>query len=77
MFQELIESIEKKCSEVTIQIRAQEEAEVNHTKEHLKQVEQEIAELKSKNEELKQLSQTPDNILYFQVTYGSFSSHIL
>ncbi|KAG7316670.1 hypothetical protein KOW79_020211 [Hemibagrus wyckioides] len=71
LFQELIQSIEKKCSEVTNQIRAQENAEVNCTKEHLKQVEQEIVELKSKNEELKQLLQKQDDILFFQ-SFQSF-----
>ncbi|KAI5619868.1 E3 ubiquitin/ISG15 ligase TRIM25 [Silurus asotus] len=67
MFRELIQSIEKKCSEVTNQIRAQEDVQQNHTKEHLKQVEWELAELKSKKEELEQLSQTKDNIMYFQI----------
>lgn len=76
MFHELIQSIEKKCSEVTDQMRAQEKAELNRTKEFLKQVEQEIAELRGKNEELKQLSHTRDDILYIQVTFGSFSSYI-
>ncbi|KAK3516580.1 hypothetical protein QTP70_021963 [Hemibagrus guttatus] len=66
LFQELIQSIEKKCSEVTNQIRAQENVEVNCTKEHLKQVEQEIVDLKSKNEELKQLLQKQDDIHFFQ-----------
>ncbi|KAI5090498.1 finTRIM family, member 16 [Silurus meridionalis] len=69
MFRELIQSIEKKCSEVTNQIRAQEDVQQNHTKEHMKHVKQELAELKSKKEELEQLSQTKDNILYFQVKY--------
>ncbi|XP_046692127.1 tripartite motif-containing protein 5 [Silurus meridionalis] len=67
MFRELIQSIEKKCSEVTNQIRAQEDVQQNHTKEHMKHVKQELAELKSKKEELEQLSQTKDNILYFQI----------
>lgn len=72
MFHELIQSIEKKCSEVRNQMRAQEEVEVNRTKEYLKQVEQEIAELNGKNEELKQLSHTQDDILYIQVTFWFF-----
>ncbi|XP_047657848.1 E3 ubiquitin/ISG15 ligase TRIM25-like [Tachysurus fulvidraco] len=71
LFQELIQSIVIKCSEVTNQISAQEDVEVTHTKQHLKQVEQEIVELESKNEELKQLLQTKDDIIFLQ----SFQSY--
>ncbi|XP_060722635.1 E3 ubiquitin/ISG15 ligase TRIM25-like isoform X1 [Tachysurus vachellii] len=71
LFQELIQSVVIKCSEVTNQISAQENVEVTHTKQHLKQVEQEIVELKSKNEELKQLLQTKDDILFLQ-SFQSF-----
>ncbi|XP_047657847.1 E3 ubiquitin-protein ligase TRIM47-like [Tachysurus fulvidraco] len=71
LFQELIQSILIKCSEVTNQISAQEDVEVTHTKEHLKQVEQEIVELKSQNDELKQLLQTQDDTLFLQ-SFQSF-----
>ncbi|XP_027035393.2 E3 ubiquitin/ISG15 ligase TRIM25-like isoform X1 [Tachysurus fulvidraco] len=71
LFQELIQSIVIKCSEVTNQISAQENVEVTHTKQHLKQVEQEIVELESKNEELKQLLQTKDDTIFLQ-SFQSF-----
>ncbi|KAK2863962.1 hypothetical protein Q7C36_003116 [Tachysurus vachellii] len=71
LFQELIQSIVIKCSEVTNQISAQENVEVTHTKQHLKQVEQEIVELECKNEELKQLLQTKDDTLFLQ-SFQSF-----
>lgn len=54
---------------MTNQISAQENVEVTDTKQQLKQVEQEIVELKSKNEDLKQLLQTQDDIIFLQVTY--------
>ncbi|XP_062858244.1 uncharacterized protein ftr63 [Trichomycterus rosablanca] len=67
MFHELIRSIEEKCSEVIEQIRAQEKTGVGHAEEHLKQVKQEIDNLKRKDHDLKQLTLIQDDILYLQV----------
>ncbi|XP_036416721.1 tripartite motif-containing protein 16-like [Colossoma macropomum] len=63
---ELICSIEKKRSELTELIRAQEEAELSAAEEHLEKLEQEIADLKRRNTELEQLSLTEDHIHFLQ-----------
>ena len=68
IFTELIRSIEKKRSEVTELIRAQEEAELSGAEELLEQLEQEIADLKRRDTELEQLSHTEDHIHFLQVT---------
>ncbi|XP_063050682.1 tripartite motif-containing protein 16-like, partial [Engraulis encrasicolus] len=60
MFTEMIRSIERRCSEVTELIRAQEKAEVSRAEGLLKRLEQEIAELKRRDAEMKQLSLTQD-----------------
>ena len=65
---ELICSIEKKRSELTELIRAQEEAELSGAEELLEQLEQEIADLKRRDTELEQLSHTEDHIHFLQVT---------
>ncbi|KAG5281392.1 hypothetical protein AALO_G00071610 [Alosa alosa] len=62
IFTEMIRSIERRCSEVTELIRAQEKAEVSRAEGLLKQLEQEIAELKRRDAELEQLSHTDDHI---------------
>ncbi|XP_076127354.1 tripartite motif-containing protein 16-like [Alosa pseudoharengus] len=62
IFTKMICSIERKRSEVTELIRAQEKAEVSRAEGLLKQLEQEIAELKRRDAELEQLSHTDDHI---------------
>ncbi|XP_062398402.1 tripartite motif-containing protein 16-like protein [Sardina pilchardus] len=73
IFTEMVRSIERRRSEVTELIRGQEKAEVSRAEEHLKQLEQEIAELKRRNAELEQLSHTEDHI-HFLKTLQSVSS---
>ena len=68
IFTELIRSIEKKRSEVTELIRAQEEAELSGAEELLEKLEQEMADLKRRHTELEQLSHTEDHIHFLQVT---------
>uniref|UniRef100_A0A4W5NN76 Tripartite motif-containing protein 16-like n=1 Tax=Hucho hucho TaxID=62062 RepID=A0A4W5NN76_9TELE len=68
IFTELIRSIERKCSEVKEQIRAQEKAEVSRAERLLKQLEQEIAEMRRREAELEQLLHTEDSIQFLQVT---------
>ncbi|KAL7838717.1 hypothetical protein AOLI_G00271210 [Acnodon oligacanthus] len=71
IFTELIRSIEKKRSEVTELIRAQEEAELSGAEELLEKVEQEIADLQRRQTELEQLSHTEDHIHFLQ-SFQSF-----
>ncbi|XP_072548536.1 tripartite motif-containing protein 16-like [Salminus brasiliensis] len=66
IFTELIHSIEKKRSEVTKLIRAQEKTELREAEELLEKLEQQISDLKRKNAELNQLSQTEDHISFLQ-----------
>ncbi|XP_076126750.1 tripartite motif-containing protein 16-like isoform X2 [Alosa pseudoharengus] len=66
IFTELIRSIERRRSEVTELIRAQEKAEVSRAEGLLKQLEQEIAELKRRDAELEQLSHTEDHINFLK-----------
>ncbi|KAM9469289.1 E3 ubiquitin/ISG15 ligase TRIM25-like isoform 2-T2 [Clarias gariepinus] len=66
IFTELISSMEKKHSEVTELIRAQEKAELSRAERPLKQLEQEIADLKKRVTELEQLSHTHDDIHFLQ-----------
>ncbi|XP_063049701.1 rho-associated protein kinase 1-like, partial [Engraulis encrasicolus] len=66
MFAEMIRSVERRCSEVTELIRAQEKAEVSRAEGLLKRLEQEIAELKRTDAEMKQLSQTQDPIYFLK-----------
>ncbi|KAL6480934.1 hypothetical protein MHYP_G00090140 [Metynnis hypsauchen] len=63
---ELICSMEKKRSELTELIRAQEKAELSAAEELLEKLEQEIADLKRRNTELEQLSLTEDHINFLQ-----------
>uniref|UniRef100_A0A3B4DU81 Tripartite motif-containing protein 16-like n=1 Tax=Pygocentrus nattereri TaxID=42514 RepID=A0A3B4DU81_PYGNA len=66
IFTELICSIEKKRSEVTELIRAQEKTELSGAEELIEQLEQEIADLKTRDTELEQLSHTEDHIHFLQ-----------
>ncbi|XP_063060770.1 uncharacterized protein LOC134453954 [Engraulis encrasicolus] len=66
MFIEMIRSIERRRSEVTELITAQEKAEVNRAEGLLKRLEQEIAELKRTDAEMKQLSLTQDPIHFLK-----------
>ncbi|KAF4070930.1 hypothetical protein AMELA_G00279210 [Ameiurus melas] len=66
IFAELLLSIEKRRSEVTELIRAQEKAELAQTAEVLKQLEQEIADLKKRQAELEKLSQTSGYVHFLQ-----------
>ncbi|KAM4536378.1 tripartite motif-containing protein 16-like [Odontesthes bonariensis] len=61
IFTELIRLLQKRSSDVTQQIRSQQEAEGSRVKELQKKLEQEITELKRKDAELKQLSHTEDH----------------
>ncbi|XP_053485759.1 E3 ubiquitin/ISG15 ligase TRIM25-like isoform X2 [Ictalurus furcatus] len=66
IFTELIKSIERRCSELTALIRAQEEAAVGRAEEVMKQLEQEIAELKRRDAEMEELSHTEDPVQFLQ-----------
>ncbi|XP_076126943.1 tripartite motif-containing protein 16-like [Alosa pseudoharengus] len=66
IFTEMIRSIERRRSEVTELIRAHEKAEVSRAEGLLKQLEQEIAELKRRDAELEQLSHTEDHIHFLK-----------
>ncbi|KAF5895480.1 tripartite motif-containing protein 16-like, partial [Clarias magur] len=66
IFTELISLMEKKRSEVTELIRAQEKAELSRAERPLKQLEQEIADLKRRVTELEQLSHTHDHVHFLQ-----------
>ncbi|XP_072532455.1 tripartite motif-containing protein 16-like [Salminus brasiliensis] len=66
IFTELIRSIEKKRSEVTKLIRAQEKAELSGAEELLKKLQQEMADLKRRHTELEQFSHTEDHLHFLQ-----------
>ncbi|XP_062399504.1 tripartite motif-containing protein 16-like [Sardina pilchardus] len=66
IFTEMICSIERRRSEVTELIRAQEKAEVSRAEGLLKRLELEIAELKRRDAELEQLSHTEDHIHFLK-----------
>ncbi|XP_062865048.1 E3 ubiquitin/ISG15 ligase TRIM25-like [Trichomycterus rosablanca] len=63
---ELINSINRRCSELKDLIRDRETAEVSRAEKVLKQVEQQIVELKRKDAELEQLSHTEDPVHFLQ-----------
>ncbi|KAI5104678.1 finTRIM family, member 14 [Silurus meridionalis] len=65
-FTALIKSIEKKRTEVTALIKAQEKAAVNQAEAVIQQLEQEIVELKRRNAEIEELSLTEDSIHFLQ-----------
>ncbi|XP_053537623.1 tripartite motif-containing protein 16 [Ictalurus punctatus] len=73
LFTALIKSIERRCSELTALIRAQEKAAVSEAEEVMKQLEQEIAELKRRDSEMEELSHTEDPI-YFLQSFQSVST---
>ncbi|XP_071200461.1 E3 ubiquitin/ISG15 ligase TRIM25-like isoform X2 [Salvelinus alpinus] len=66
IFTELIRIIEGRRTEVKELIRAQEKANVSRAEGLLKQLEQEVAELKRREAELEQLSHTEDHIHFLQ-----------
>ncbi|XP_036417173.1 tripartite motif-containing protein 16-like [Colossoma macropomum] len=66
IFTELIESIERRRSEVKELIRAQEKTELSQAEELLKKLEQEIADLRRRDAELEQLSHSEDHIHFLQ-----------
>nr|XP_046188692.1 E3 ubiquitin/ISG15 ligase TRIM25-like isoform X3 [Oncorhynchus gorbuscha] len=66
IFTVLVHSIDKTRSEMTALIRAQEKAEVSRAEGLLKQLEQDVAELKRREAELEQLSHTEDHIHFLQ-----------
>ncbi|KAL7827337.1 hypothetical protein SRHO_G00330550 [Serrasalmus rhombeus] len=66
IFTELIESIERRRSEVKELIRAQEKTELNRAEYLLKKLEQEIADLRRRDAELEQLSHSEDHIHFLQ-----------
>ncbi|XP_053537614.1 E3 ubiquitin/ISG15 ligase TRIM25 [Ictalurus punctatus] len=66
LFTALIKSIERRCSELTALIRAPEKAAVSRAEEVMKQLEQEIAELKRRDSEMEELSHTEDPIHFLQ-----------
>ncbi|MGH0162258.1 UNVERIFIED_CONTAM: hypothetical protein FKN15_044585 [Acipenser sinensis] len=66
IFTELIRSIEKIHTEVIELIGANEKAAVNQAEGRMKELEQEIDELRRRNTELKQLSETEDHINFLQ-----------
>ncbi|XP_036437228.1 E3 ubiquitin/ISG15 ligase TRIM25-like [Colossoma macropomum] len=74
IFTELICSIEKKRSEVTELIRAQEKTELSGAEELIEQLEQEIADLKRRDTELEQLSHTEDHIHFLQSLQSLYAS---
>ncbi|XP_041643114.1 tripartite motif-containing protein 16-like [Cheilinus undulatus] len=61
IFTQLIRLMEKRCSDVTQQVRSQQESEVGQVKELEEKLRQEIAELRRKDRELQTLSQTQDH----------------
>ncbi|XP_058251571.1 E3 ubiquitin-protein ligase TRIM8-like isoform X5 [Hemibagrus wyckioides] len=66
IFNELIKSIERRHCEVTGLIRAQEDAAVSQAEKVIKQLEQEIAELKRRDSKMEKLSHTEDPIQFFK-----------
>ncbi|XP_060731200.1 E3 ubiquitin-protein ligase TRIM47-like isoform X1 [Tachysurus vachellii] len=66
IFTDLIKAIERRCSEVKALIRAQEKTEVSQAEKVMKQLEQEIAELKKRHSEIVELSHTQDPVCFLQ-----------
>lgn len=67
IFTDVIKSIKRRRAEVTELIRAQEKTAVSQAEEIMRQLEQEIAELKRRDAEMEGLSRTEDPIQYLQV----------
>ncbi|XP_073705808.1 tripartite motif-containing protein 16-like [Garra rufa] len=72
IFTEIIRSIERSHSEVIQKIRDQEKAEVSRAEGLLKELEQEIDDLRRRDADLKQLSHT-DNHIHFLQRFQSLS----
>ncbi|XP_063051007.1 E3 ubiquitin-protein ligase TRIM16-like [Engraulis encrasicolus] len=72
MFDDIIRSVERRRSEVTELIRAQEKAELSRAEGLWKQLKQKISELKKRVAEMEQLSHTQDHI-HFLKNVGSIS----
>uniref|UniRef100_A0A8B9LH31 B30.2/SPRY domain-containing protein n=1 Tax=Astyanax mexicanus TaxID=7994 RepID=A0A8B9LH31_ASTMX len=66
IFNEMIRAIESRRSEVQDLIKAQEKLAVSRAEVFLKQLEEEIADLRKRDEELQQLSLTDDHIHFLQ-----------
>uniref|UniRef100_A0A3B3SAW7 Uncharacterized protein n=1 Tax=Paramormyrops kingsleyae TaxID=1676925 RepID=A0A3B3SAW7_9TELE len=66
IFTEMIRSIERRRSEVTLLIRDQEKAAVSQAEGDMERLKQEIDELKRRHSELEQLSHTDDHIHFLQ-----------
>ncbi|XP_029025746.1 tripartite motif-containing protein 16-like [Betta splendens] len=64
IFTRLIQLVQDRCSDVKQQIRSQRTSLVNRLKESQKELEEELAEMKSREAELQQLSQTHDPIQF-------------
>ncbi|XP_030632685.1 eukaryotic translation initiation factor 4 gamma 1-like [Chanos chanos] len=66
IFNEMIQFIEKKRSEVAEVIRSREKAELSRAEETLAQLEREIAELKKRDAQIEKLSQTENMFQFLQ-----------
>ncbi|XP_047673922.1 uncharacterized protein LOC113643298 [Tachysurus fulvidraco] len=77
IFTELISFMEKKRSEVTEMIRAQEKAELSRAERLLKQLEQEIDDLQRRVTEMEKLSHTHDHIHFLQALASGHQSPLL
>ncbi|XP_041956152.1 E3 ubiquitin/ISG15 ligase TRIM25-like isoform X1 [Alosa sapidissima] len=75
IFTEMIRSIERRRSEVKELIKAQEKAEVSRAEGLLKQLEQEIADLRRSDAELEQLSHTDDHIFFLKNFQSLYINH--
>lgn len=64
---DLIQSIEKRRSEVKELIQAQEKAELTLVEGLIENLEKELADLRKRDGELEKLSQTDDHIHFLQV----------
>ncbi len=75
IFTELIQSIEKRCSEVTQMIRDREKTVVCKAEGLMERLEQEIDELRRRNSELEQLSHRDDetHFLWVQRWFTDFT----
>ncbi|KAI4889051.1 hypothetical protein NFI96_001505 [Prochilodus magdalenae] len=67
VFRELVQSIERKCSEMTEAIRVQEKDEFSRAENQLVLVDQEIVDLKRKYDGLQPLCHAEDDFHYLQI----------
>ncbi|KAK2846214.1 hypothetical protein Q7C36_011068 [Tachysurus vachellii] len=77
IFTELISFMEKKRSEVTEMIRAQEKAELSRAERLLEHLEQEIDDLQRRVTEMEKLSHTHDDIHFLQALASGRQSPLL